>query len=111
MDSTTASRREKSNKAIADEDRTHKGISAAFVTLLSGQIRPRRPGRLWPLARTRLEVARILVAEHYPFLAPWYELERQTPWFQESYYLRMFGAVALGVVAFGDAARSSASRR
>jgi hypothetical protein len=74
---------------------------------------PEQVRRLFARGRrvTRLEVARILVAEHYPFLAPWYELERRTPWFQESYHLRMFGAVALGVVASRDAACLSASRR
>jgi Holliday junction resolvasome RuvABC endonuclease subunit len=45
---------------------------------------------------TRLELARILATEHYPFLAPRYEQELRTPWYRERYYLRMFFAIALG---------------
>jgi hypothetical protein len=54
---------------------------------------------------TRLELARILATDYFPFLAHWYEQELRTPWYREGYYLRMFGAVALGLVASRDVVR------
>jgi hypothetical protein len=59
---------------------------------------------------TRLELARIIATEHYPFLARFYEHERKKAWYRERYYLRMFAAVALGLVASRDVARLPAPR-
>ena len=46
---------------------------------------------------TKMEVARIIVTDRYPFLSSIYEETRAKPWFREKYHLQMFSAIALGV--------------
>ena len=46
---------------------------------------------------TKMEVARIIATDRYPFLSPIYEETRAKPWYREKYHLQMFSAIALGV--------------
>jgi Holliday junction resolvasome RuvABC endonuclease subunit len=45
----------------------------------------------------KLEVARLIATDHYPWLRPYYERDLGRPWFKEKYWLNMFDAVALGL--------------
>lgn len=46
---------------------------------------------------TKMDVARIIATDRYPFLSHIYEETRAKPWFREKYHLQMFSAIALGL--------------
>lgn len=48
---------------------------------------------------TKMDVARIIATDRYPFLSHIYEDTRATPWFREKYHFQMFSAIALGLYA------------
>ena len=60
---------------------------------------------------TKMEVARIIATDRYPFLSHIYEETRAKPWFREKYHLQMFLAIALGVYWLSTCQHNTLAKR
>ena len=51
---------------------------------------------------TKMNLAKILAARHYPVLAGDYEKEKEKPWWKAKYRLRIFDAIAVGLLCLHE---------
>lgn len=59
---------------------------------------------------TRLAVARVM-AERFPWLAPYYRKEAAKSWWRKPYWLSMFDAIAVGLVCHDECTRPRSRRK